>query len=151
MSLETRILFDEYLDRQIIIAEFYDYHRNAMNKENKTELIEAPKMKYCPPGEHTVPVSEFFKETTSKDGLGYACKVCCKKRYKQKYSEKQVGRTQRDKMRVNAFLAFYKAARLGGKSFEEAFVSAVCGSCDEVFDKLPAGSFERWLKFKGKS
>ena len=43
---------------------------------------------------------------------------------------------QRNMFQFQAFSAFNKAALLGGSSIEEAFISAICGSSDEIVNGL---------------
>jgi hypothetical protein len=105
-------------------------------------------IKYCRVGDHKVPTTEFSPSKKNKDGLVTSCRVCTNrmkaKLYQKRYSTNKK-KNHRDKFQLRAFQAMYKAARLGGMGNLESFVSAICGSSDDAFDKLPAGSVERWL------
>lgn len=49
--------------------------------------------KYCKQGDHDVPISEFYKSSSSSDGLQFRCKDCArdwKKRWRETHTEGQV-------------------------------------------------------------
>lgn len=106
-------------------------------------------MKHCIIGNHEADESEFGPSKRHCGGLLSSCRACTNARYSAKYRNRHnndKAKRNRDTFQVRAFQAMYKAARLGGKSGPEAFVSAICGSSDDIFDTLPDGSVDRWLK-----
>jgi len=59
--------------------------------------------------------------------------------------------TDRDRFQVAAFHAFFKAARIGGKDIDTAFVDAIINSSDEETAKVLAkdpNAIQRWLEFE---
>ena len=109
--------------------------------------------KYCRMGDHIAPVSDFGPRPNTKDKLNCSCRPCRRQRYKDRYAKNRVEiekTKNRDRFQVSAFLAMFKAARIGGQENFEALASAIVGSSDEVFDKLPEGSVEKWLEFRQK-
>lgn len=108
-------------------------------------------MKLCVMGNHEAPLSEFGKNKTTPDGLTCSCLYHRREKYRGQYkkqAKKRLAAKQREKFQIAAFLAMYKASRIGGVDRYNAFASAICGSCDDAFDKLPEGSVERYFKYK---
>ena len=107
-------------------------------------------MKHCSRGDHEAPISEFGPSYRTPDGLVGSCRKCLAKYNKgqRRKHSRGVLLSPRDKFQIAAFQAMYKGAIIGGKDRLDAFVSAICGSCDAVFDKLPDGSVETWLEFR---
>jgi len=56
----------------------------------------------------------------------------------RKYSEMYKENKKRDRFQYAAFQAFFRGAKLGGKSNDKAFVSAIVASNDNVTDKILA-------------
>ncbi|MBA7654987.1 hypothetical protein ES703_62883 [subsurface metagenome] len=58
--------------------------------------------------------------------------------------------TIQDKFQVTAFHAFYKAAIIGGKNLDEAFVNAIVKSSDDEMERVLANdpnAIQRYLDF----
>jgi DNA-directed RNA polymerase subunit M/transcription elongation factor TFIIS len=81
-------------------------------------------MKKCNNCENLLPVSEFYKRTTSKDGLQHQCKSCTKERVKNDPKQKQrqknwyKNNTEREKTRAVEYKRKRKrelVEKLGGK------------------------------------
>ena len=107
--------------------------------------------KHCKIGDHEAELSEFGPHASNIDRLCGSCRACSKAKYKRKYAARSAEskkKVRRDRFQVAAFHTMYKAAKIGGKSNREALISGICGSCDEIFDKLPEGSIDRWFAFK---
>jgi hypothetical protein len=58
--------------------------------------------------------------------------------------------SDRDMLQISAFKAVRDVERKKGKSDEEAFVLAIIATSDDVYDKLPPCSLQRYLNFKNK-
>jgi hypothetical protein len=107
--------------------------------------------KHCVMGDHEAPLSDFSPNRKTKDGLTCSCKPCRRDRYKARWKAdggKRELQHNKDRMQISAFQAMFQAARLGGYDPFYCLMSAVVGSCDDVFNRLPEGSLERWLEFK---
>ena len=88
-------------------------------------------MKHCKLGDHYADESKFGPAAPGR--LLGSCRKCIKKKI------------DRNRFQVRAFQAMFQAAKIGGQDNFYALASAIVGSCDDVFDKLPAGSVNKWL------
>jgi hypothetical protein len=105
--------------------------------------------KHCSYGNHNADIANFGKNARTPDGLQISCRACVNLREKKRQGKYRLGRlpeVNRTRFQVASFQAFFNAAKLGGKTNREAFISAVCYSCDEAVDALPDGSIAKWLK-----
>jgi hypothetical protein len=117
-------------------------------QKSKVDITE----KHCKLGNHSTPVSDFGNSKKSRDGLHSSCRECqnaSTRGYRLARNAIAVKRRNRDKFQIASFQAMHKAAKIGGQDNYNAFVSAICGSCDEAYNKLPQASIDKWLRFKG--
>ena len=108
-------------------------------------------MKHCKMGNHEAPESEFGPCSRYSDKLLSSCRKCVNENHKAKYRHTIIidrARIDRNRFQVAAFQAMFNAAKIGGRDNHYALASAMCGSSDDVFGKLPSGSIDKWLEFK---
>lgn len=96
-------------------------------KFRRSDDVDGKNMKKCPRCLEDKPVSEFHKNATNKDGLGYYCRQCSNQRLKE-WREKNADLVKSDRLQRKYLLA---QEQYDQKLKDQNHVCAICGGVNK--------------------